>query len=184
VDSLQRTSSLHAAIGTLTPPDGTGITRLTDGPRANATYKIGSIRRASELVLIMDGTQVTNPYNTNTAAGSLEAAPPLPPTRSTSQLDAGPRMASVSPPISTPPAQRCQWYRQPGATSKFPTAAASFRPNVDCQGDHSPPPTVKSAGVNGQQGRNFLFVDGTAKAPIQSPTHCDLCEKCERRTIN
>jgi prepilin-type processing-associated H-X9-DG protein/prepilin-type N-terminal cleavage/methylation domain-containing protein len=143
-------------------------------------YKVSTIRRAGEIVLIMDATQVSNPYVVGNLLGRAAATTyqidghnldgwPVYTGSSASYLYSGTHTA-------------CNGVGSQGATIPVPNGGSiAPGPNVDNQGTQ-----FSSNGTdgeirwrhNGNRVANFLFVDGHCEGrQYHDATHCDLMRK-------
>jgi prepilin-type processing-associated H-X9-DG protein len=143
-------------------------------------YKISRIRRSAEVVLIMDATQVSNPFIVGNLLGRAAAT--------TYQIDGhnydgwpGNAGSAASFLYSGRPTA-CNGVGSQGATITVPNGGSiAPGPNEDCSGTQ-----FVTNGTDGEirwrhmgnKVANFLFVDGHCEGrQFKDPTHCDLLRK-------
>jgi prepilin-type processing-associated H-X9-DG protein len=161
------------------PPAG-GLDYALTPPVLLQPYKIGSIRRAAEIVLIMDATQVSNPSDPNDLRGRAAAT--------VYQIDGhnydgwpGNAGSGASFLYSGRPTA-CNGYGSQGAINTVPNAGSIVPgPNIDCAGTQFSTNGTDGAirwRHMGNKIANFLFVDGHCEGRMyKDPTHCDLLRK-------
>jgi prepilin-type N-terminal cleavage/methylation domain-containing protein/prepilin-type processing-associated H-X9-DG protein len=170
---------LMPAIGSVTPPVGS-LDYALNPPVLIQPYKIGSIRRASEIVLIMDATQVSNPNNPSNLRGRAAATNYQIDGHNLDGWPSGPGSAASFLYSGRPTA--CNGYGSQGATISVPNAGSIVPgPNIDCAGDQFSTNGTDGAirwRHMGNKIANFLFVDGHCEGRMyKDPTHCDLLRK-------